>query len=434
MKARFKYRIYPKPHQLKPLAKAFGCARVVWNDALAIYADAANNKQPFPKDVDKIVITLAKKTEQRAWLAEVSNIVLQQSFRDLQQAWNNYFNSLKGKHKGKKVNRPRFKKKQSRQAICFRVGGISVHSESVKLAKIGHIPMIVSRPLPLEPSSVTIIKDTTGQYFASFVVEVPQEIPPVTENSVGIDLGLTHFAILSNGEKIDNPLHKKLLRRIKRANKKLSKCEKGSNRRQVAKLKLARLHAKVKDSKTDFLQQLTTWLEGRLENKNPALFSRSLLLVKHPQYRAGFLFFAPNVVRENQALAIEDLNVSGLIKNRKLSRAISAAGWHSFRSLLTAKCDKYGRHLVVIDRWEATSQRCSACGNSGGRKELHVREWQCLHCGTTHDRDINAANNIKDAGGLSESINGRRSECKTSTEAVRVESSTTPKIVQLNLF
>jgi putative transposase len=400
MKARYRYRIYPKPHQIEPLAKAFGCARVVWNDALAIYTDAANNKQPFPKDVDKLVITQAKKTSERAWLAEVSNIVLQQSFRDLQQAWSNYFSNLKGKRKGKKVGRPKFKKKQSRQVIRFRVGGFSVHSESVKLAKIGQIPMVVSRPLPSAPSSVTIIKDTTGRYFASFVVEIPQAIPPTSDSSVGIDLGLTHFAILSNGENIDNPRHhKKVLKRIKRANRKLSKCKKGSNRREVAKLKLAKLHAKVKDCRTDFLHKLTTKL-----------------------------------VRENQALAIEDLNVSGMVKNRKLSRAISDAGWYSFRNLLTAKCDKYGRHLVVIDRWLPTSQKCSVCGFSGGKKELDVREWQCLNCGSIHDRDTNAANNILDAGGLSESLNGRGRKCKTTSVAVSVDPSTTPKLVQLSLF
>jgi len=172
MKARFKYRIYPKPHQLEPLAKAFGCARVIWNDALAIYKDAKKAGLSRPQDVDKLVITQAKKTEERAWLSEVSNIVLQQSYRDLQQAWSNFFDGLKGERKGKKVGFPKFKKKQSRQSIRLTRGGFSVHSCSVKLAKIGHIPMVVSRPLPSNPSSVTIIKEAAGRYFASFVVTV----------------------------------------------------------------------------------------------------------------------------------------------------------------------------------------------------------------------------------------------------------------------
>jgi putative transposase len=318
----------------------------------------------------------------------------------LQQAWSNYFDSLKGKRKGHKVCCPKFKKKQSRQAIRFREGGFTVHSESVKLAKIGHIPMEVSRPLPSKASSVTIIKDTAGRYFASFVVEVAPQTLPNTENAVGIDLGLAHFAILSHGEKIENPrFHKQRLQRIKRANRRLSKCQKGSKRREVAKRKLAKLHAKVADARTDFLQKLTTKL-----------------------------------VRENQALAIEDLNVSGMVKNRKLSRAISDAGWSSFKTLLDAKCQKHGRHLTIINRWEATSQKCSACGQSGGKKELHIREWQCLNCRTSHDRDINAANNIKVAGGLSETVNGRGSKCKTITVAVCDEPSTTLEFVQLNLF
>ena len=398
MKARFKYRIYPKPHQLEPLAKAFGCARVVWNDALAIYKDAHKKGLERPKDVDKIVITSAKKTEERAWLAEVSNIVLQQSFRDLQQAWNNFFSSGKGERKGKRVGSPKFKKKQSKQTIRFREGGFSVHSQSVKLAKIGHISIEVSRPLPSKPSSVTIIKDTAGRYFASFVVEVISQPLPKSANAVGIDLGLTHFAILSTGEKIDNPrFQKKRLKKIKRANRRLSKCKVGSKRREVAKRKLAKVHAKVKDARTDFLHKLTTRL-----------------------------------VRENQALAIEDLNVSGMVKNRKLSRAISDVGWSSFRTLLNAKYDKYSRHLTIINRWEPTSQKCNVCGKSGGRKELHIREWQCLHCGVVHDRDINAAQNIKVAGGHSETQNGRWSECKTTSVAVRDESSTIPKFVQLS--
>ena len=411
MKARFRYRIYPNLNQRIQLAKQFGCNRVIWNDALAIYRKEGIKT----KDVDKRVITQAKKTEERSWLSEVSNIPLQQSFRDLRQAYSNFFNSLKGKRKGKKVGEPKFKSKHSRQTAKYRIGGFSVHSESVKLAKIGHLPMIVSRSLQSSPSSVTIIKDTTNRYFASFVVEVEPVSINAINKSVGIDLGLTHFAILSSGEKIDNPrLYKKMLKRIKKANKKLSKCKKGSNRRQKAKLKLAKLHVKVKESRTDFLHKLTTRL-----------------------------------ARENQAIAIEGLNVSGMVKNRKLSKAISDAGWHSFKQLLTAKCDKYNRQLVVIDRWEATSQKCSNCGFNGGKKELNVREWTCLNCNTHHDRDVCAAKNILVAGGLSETLNGRRRDSKTTHAALLrsrrrrrsgrtpcvanfVESSTTCK--QLSLF
>lgn len=393
MKARFKYRLYPKKSQLVPLAKAMGSARIVWNDALWLYKQAFKEQKELPRNISKIVTTDAKKTEERHWLKEVSSVVLQQSANDLKVAWKNYFDSKKKKRKGKEVGSPKFKKKQSRQAIRFTKNAFTVHSESVNLAKIGHIRMIVSRPLPSPPSSVTIIKDCAGRYFASFVVEVPQPIPPQTNRSVGIDLGLTHFAILSSGEKVENPrLHKKMLRKIKKANRRLSKAKKDSNRRKRRKLKLARLHARVKDRRTDFFHKLTTKL-----------------------------------VRENQALAVEDLNISGLVKNRKLSRAISDAGWSKFKTMLAAKCDKYGRDLTIVDRWFASSQVCSCCGQSGGKKELDVREWTCLFCNTIHDRDINAAQNLSRwAGGQSDQYkNGRRSECQTTVVAVRDESSTT---------
>ncbi len=429
MKARYNYRIYPKNHQLEPLAKAMGCACVVWNDALWLYKKAEIEGTDRPKNISSVVITQAKKTEARKWLSEVSSVVLQQSLRDLQTAWNNYFNSKKGERKavrprvgerrlsskgdkacprmgrtrtkrGKEVGKPKFKKKSSRQAIRFAKNAFSVHSQSVKLAKIGHIKMLVSRPLPSEPSSVTIIKDCSGRYFASFVVEVEQPIPPQTDCSCGIDLGLTHFCILSSGEKVENPrLHKKMLKRIKKANQRLAKAKRNSKRRERRQCKLAKLHAKVKDQRTDFLHKLTTRL-----------------------------------VRENQTLAVEDLNVAGLIKNRKLSRAIADAGWAKFKTLLAAKCDKYGRDLIIVDRWYPSSQICSCCGKSGGKKELNVREWECLFCNTFHDRDYNASLNLKKwAGGQSDQDkNGRGASVSLPVVAVCDETSTTYE--QLSLF
>ena len=282
----------------------------------------------------------------------------------------------------------------------FREGGFTVHSCSVKLAKIGHVPMVMSRPLPSKPSSVTIIKDTTGRYFASFVVDVPTEIAPQTGNSCGIDLGLTHFAILSTGEKVENPrLHKKMLRKIKLANRRLAKAKRDSNRRKKRKLRLAKLHAKVKDARKDFIHKLTTRL-----------------------------------VRENQALAVEDLNISGMVKNRKLSRAISDAGWGKFKIMLEAKCDKYGRDLTIVDRWYPSSQICSCCGKSGGKKELSVREWECLYCNAFHDRDTCAAENLNRwAGGQSDQDKyGRGASVSQAKLAVCDEASTTYE--QLSLF
>ncbi len=401
MKARYSYRIYPKQHQLEPLAKAMGCSRVVGNDALWLYKKAEIEGTDRPKNISSLVITQAKKTESRSWLSEVSSVVLQQSLRDLQTAWNNYFSSQKGVRKGKKVGKPKFKKKSSKQAIRFARNGFSVHSNSVKLACIGHIKMVVTRPLPSDPSSVTIIRDCAGRYFASFVVEVTQQIPPHTKNSVGIDLGLTHFCILSSGEKIENPrLHKKMLRKIKQANRRLAKAKKDSQGRKKRQLRLAKLHAKVKDQRTDFLHKLTT-----------------------------------SLVRENQTLAVEDLNVAGMIKNRKLSRAISDAGWSRFKTILAAKCDRYGRDLIIVDRWYASSQICSCCGKLGVRKELNVREWECLYCNAFHDRDTNAATNLinyREADGQSDSENGRGVSVSQAKLAVGDEASTTYE--QLSLF
>jgi putative transposase len=400
MKARYNYRIYPKQSQLTLLAKAFGSSRVVWNDAWWLYKNAERNNLDRPTKISSLVITQAKKTETRKWLSEVSSVVLQQSLRDLQQAWSNYFDSKTGKRKGEEVGKPKPKKKHGRQSIRFASNAFSVHSQSVYLAKIGHVKIVFSRQLPSKPSSVTIIKDATGRYFASFVVEVAQEVAPTTIDSCGIDLGLTHFAILSSREKIENPrLHKKMLRKIKLANRRLAKSKKDSNRRKKRKLRLAKLHAKVKDARTDFLHKLTTRL-----------------------------------VRENQALAVEDLNVSGMVKNRKLSRAISDAGWSKFKTMLQAKCDKYGRDLTIVDRWYPSSQICSCCGKSGGKKELDVREWECLFCNTTHDRDVNAAENLNRwAGGQSDQYKNERGvSVSLPVVAVCDEALTTPK--QLTLF
>lgn len=331
MLARYNYRIYLNPIQINQLAKFFGCCRVVHNDALSLYKERG-----FFLGAAKKVITEAKKTEQRAWLSEAPRAALNFAIQNIEKSYRQFFNSLKGKRKGKRLGSPKFKSKHSRQSLTMASNGFRFKNGQLYLAKLGKVKTIWSRPLPSVPSSVTIIKDCTNRYYASFVVEVDQLSVAAPNESVGIDLGLTHFAILSDGEKIENPrLQKKRLNKIKRFNQKLSRKQKGSKRRQLAKLNLAKIHAKIKDARTDFLHKLTTRL-----------------------------------VRENQALAVEDLNVSGMVKNRKLSRAISDAGWYSFRQLLSAKCDKYDRQLVVINRWEATSQKCSSCGFQGGKKEL----------------------------------------------------------------
>nr|WP_293099843.1 RNA-guided endonuclease TnpB family protein [Okeania sp. SIO2F4] len=230
--------------------------------------------------------------------------------------------------------------------------------------------------MPKKPTSLTVIRDSANRYFASFVVETCAEILPKNNNSIGIDLGISTFATLSSGEKIFAPKPlKQNLKKLAKFQRKFAKTEKGSNRRERRRLKVARLHAKVKDIRTNFLHKLSTKL-----------------------------------AKQYDEIVLEDLNVSGMVKNRKLSKAISDLGWRQFRTLTEAKCEKYGREFRVIDRWEPTSQRCSVCGFKGGKKELDVslrdmkREWTCLNCGTVHDRDVNAAVNILNAGSQLEAV------------------------------
>lgn len=398
MKARYQYRIYPTNQQCKDLARLFGCVRVVYNDALALCKQS--EKLPKLGDLQKICITQAKKTEERKWLSEVSNIPLQQSIADLGVAWSNFFASLKGNRKGKKVNSPKFKKRTNRQSARFRKGGFRIKAAKVFLAKIGCIKTKWSRPLPAEPSSVTVIKDTAGRYFLSFVVEVQPETRPAANPAVGIDLGLKVFAALSTGERVNHPSYSKLDRKIRRAQRQLSRRQRTSKRRERMRLRVAKLKAKLRDTRKDFLHKLST-----------------------------------KVVNENQVIALEDLNVSGLLKNRRLSRAISSAGWRDFRTMCEAKSEKFGREFVVISRWEPTSQVCSDCGYRWGKLDLKVREIVCMNCGTLHDRDGNASKNIEQVG-VGHIHDSKRTgrKHKTSIEAAPVELSTHLESEQLRLF
>lgn len=405
MKARFRYRVYPTPSQQLALSKLFGCVRVVWNDALAhcVAEYRGGGKKPGNASLQKQFITQAKKLPERAWLAEVSNVPLQQSLNDLDQAYQNFFKSCKGERKGKPVKPPRFKKRRAAQSARFTTFGFSLNNDVLYLAKIGNLDVVWSRILPSEPSSVTVIRDAAHRYFVSFVVEIEPSAMPPTDNSVGIDLGIATFATLSTGEKIDAPKPlKKRIQRVRRLSRNLSRKKRGSKRYSMARHRKALLYAKLKDTRTDFLHKLSTRL-----------------------------------IRENQTIVLEDLNTAGMIKNRKLSRAISDLGWRQFREFLEGKAQKYGREFRTIDRWEPSSQRCSCCGEIGGKKELSIREWACLFCGTSHDRDINAAINIKVAGGHSETLNGRRGKRKTTVKvAASVEASTHQEPIQLclNLF
>ena len=219
-------------------------------------------------------LTAAKKTEERAWLSDVAAVPLQQSLRDLDVAFRNFFSSVTGKRKGPKVRMPRFKRRSNAQAVRF-VGTAFKTGNKLRLPKIGNIKVKWSRKLPSEPSRVTVIKDAAGRYFASFVVEVEAEPLPWTDKAIGVDLGITTFATLDDGTKIDAPKPlKRYLKKLARLQRRLAKCEKGSNRRKQAVLAVARVHARIKDIRTDFLHQLSTKL-----------------------------------IRENQSISLEDLNV-----------------------------------------------------------------------------------------------------------------------------
>ena len=255
MKARYRYRIYPTNSQQISLARLFGCVRVVWNDALVHCIDEyrAGRKKPSNGTLQKQFITQAKKTPDREWLSEVSAIPLQQSLNDLDRAYKNFFQSCKGERKGKPVKPPRFKKRRNVQSARFTTGGFKVHETSVYIAKIGKIKTVWSRDLPSSPSSATVVKDAAGQYFISFVVEIPPDILPPTVNSCGIDLGIIDFATFDDGRKIKAPKPlKKNLKRLRKRQRSLSRKQKGSKRREVARKKVARLHAKIKDVRTDF--------------------------------------------------------------------------------------------------------------------------------------------------------------------------------------
>nr|WP_255648601.1 transposase [Frankia sp. ArI3] len=398
---RYSFRLYPSVGQRIALARAFGCARVVYNDALSTRETARAAGLPFPKsgDLSKMLITEAKWTPERAWLAEVSAVVLQQSLRDLDTAYRNFFDGLKGKRP--RMGPPRYKsKRDSRQAVRFTANArwSFTSGGKLRLPKIGDVDVKWSRRLPSTPSTVTVVRDSAGRYFASFVIETgPQETLPGSHAEIGVDLGLTHFAVLSDGTKIDSPRFlRRAEKRLKKAQRDLSRKKKGSANRAKARLKVARAHARVADARRDFHHQLSTRL-----------------------------------IRENQAVAVEDLAVKGLARTR-LATSVHDAGWSAFVGMLEYKATRYGRVFVRIGRFEPTSQVCSTCGVKDGPKPLDVREWTCAACGSHLDRDVNAAVNVAKAAGLAASARGAQVR-PAPVPAPRGEAGTHPKLAPVGV-
>jgi putative transposase len=395
MQLRYNYRLYPSPGQQQALARAFGCARVVFNDALRARQEAHATGRPYLTDAELSArLTAAKATPERAWLGEVSAVVLQQALADLTAAYRNFFASIRGDRKGLKVGLPRFRsRKDHRQAIRFTANARFkvLPNGKLRLPKIGDVPVRWSRDLPSAPSSVTVIKDAAGRYFASFVVQAGPGILPETGPVVGIDLGLTHFAVLSDGRKIASPRFlRRAEKKLKRAQHVLSRKQDGSQNRDKARVKVARAHARVADARREFHHQLSTAL-----------------------------------IRETQAVAVEDLAVNRLARTR-MARSVHDAGWSAFTVMLEYKARRYGREFRRIGRFEPTSQVCSACGTKDGPKPLHVRAWQCPACGAWLDRDVNAAVNVARAAGLAVTACGAQVR-PGAIPAQRGEAGTLPK-------
>ncbi|MGW1758643.1 RNA-guided endonuclease InsQ/TnpB family protein [Streptomyces mirabilis] len=360
VKRAFKYRFYPTDAQAAELSRTFGCVRKVYNMALAARTEAWARQERVSYHQTSAMLTAWKKTEELAYLNEVSSVPLQQTLRHLQTAFTHFF--------GRRAKYPRFKsRKKSRRSAEYTTSAFRFRDGALTLAKTTEpLAVVWSRPLPegMSPSTVTVSQDAAGRWFVSLLCDDPGVKPlSANANAVGIDAGLEHLLILSTGEKITNPRHERRDRAaLAQAQRRLAKKEKGSANRARAQLKVAKIHARIADRRRDTLHKITTRL-----------------------------------VRENQTIVIEDLTVRNMVKNRKLARAISDAAWSEFRSMLEYKAQWYGREVIAVDRWFPSSRLCSACGTLQEAMPLNVRTWTC-DCATTHDRDVNAAHNLLAAG------------------------------------
>ncbi|WP_327030474.1 transposase [Micromonospora sp. NBC_01740] len=362
VKRAFRFRFYPSPGQVCELARTFGCVRLVYNMALQARTEAwALRQERVNYNATSAMLTAWKKTDDLAFLNEVSSVPLQQTLRHLQVAFTNFF--------AKRARYPSFKsKKKSRRSAEYTTSGFRYRDGQLTLAKMAEpLNIVWSRPLPegAKPSTVTVSQDAAGRWFVSLLCDDRIEQAPAPSPAVGIDAGLDSLLTLSTGEKVVNPKHERRDRAaLAKAQRNLSKKEKGSANRAKARIKVARVHARITDRRRDHLHKLTTRL-----------------------------------VRENQTIVVEDLTVRNMVTNHSLARAVSDAAWRQFRTLLEYKADWHGRNLVVVDRWFPSSKLCSVCGALAQRMPLNMRSWTC-RCGQTHDRDVNAARNIL-AEGLS---------------------------------
>ena len=357
MLRRYRYRLYPTEDQKTLIAQHLGCCRFVYNWALARKNQAYHDEGISLSKYDLINQLPTLKAE-LPWLKEVNAQSLQQSIIHLFRAFTNFFEG--------RAEEPTFKEKHALEQAFTVPQSYTVDFKrgTVKLPKIGLIKVKYHRTFTGTMKSATVIRTSTGRYFLSIVVEdgrTPPPADPVPDQTVGIDLGLAHYAVLSTGERVENPRNlRNAQQRLAVLQRRLARKQKGSKNRNKARLKVARCHQKIADQRRDFQHQLSSRL-----------------------------------VRENQALAVESLNVDGMVKNHSLARSISDAGWGTFLSMLAYKCQEAGKTLLQIGVFEPSSKTCSVCGYRKADLTLKDREWTCPDCGTTHDRDPNAAINVK---------------------------------------
>jgi len=360
VKKAYKYRFYPTDEQAELLAKTFGCVRFVYNQILRVRTDAYYQAQESISYTGASAqLTQLKKSEEAAWLNEVSSVPLQQCLRNQQAAFSNFFAG--------RAKSPVFKKKTHKQSATFTSAAFRYKDEQITIAKSKQ-PLNIkwSRGLPSTPSSITISKDFAGRYFVSCLCEFEPTLLPTNNKSIGIDVGITDITITSDGNKSGNPRYtKKYATKLAFAQRKLSKKKLGSKNRLKAKVKVARIHAKISDGRADFLHKKST------------------------QY-----------VNENQVICVETLRIKNMVKNPKLAKHIADASWGELIRQIEYKALWYGRTLVKIDQWFPSSKRCACCGTIADKLPLEVRHWICPECHTELDRDINAAKNIR-AEGLS---------------------------------
>lgn len=348
----FRYRLYPNQEQKRMLAVQFGHARFVWNWGLNVRKSTYLSTGKWVSYYDlKRQMTALKHQPNTEWLKDADSQVLQAKIEDLDRAYKNFFE--------KRAKYPRYKSKKSKQSIRY-PQRFKFKDGRIYLPKVGWVKFVQHRPLEGTPKSVTVSKTKSGEYYASVMCEIEHPVQPNGKPPVGIDLGLSHFVTLSTGEKIEHPAYlRKAEKRLRRLQRRLSRRRKGSSGWEKARTLLARQHEHVARQRADFLHKLSSRL-----------------------------------VADHGAIAIEDLNVSGMVRNHRLAKSISDSGWSMFVRFCEYKSDWYGAEVVKVDRFFPSSKTCNVCWHVLVSLPLSVRAWKCPACGTNHDRDINAAINI----------------------------------------